>query len=559
MSRRLKIVAPKLLDRIRYGQSSLQNQVIDELLAGRLDRRAFLQHGSRLGLSLAVMSGTLGAVGLGGARRALAQGAPGATIRVAEITPSGRIDPVTVADQGGLLPLQLVGDFLVMDGPDLVLRPMLATEWSASEDGTVWTFKLREGVKFHDGSTMSADDVVASIKRLADPANGSNALSAFKGVLSPDGIRKVDDLTVEFTLEAPNGNFPYYLSTDNYNAIIVPADTDTAAFEETMIATGPFKRESYTPKVGATYVRNEDYWAGPALPARIELSFYDDLQPQVLGLLGGQIDVIQQVNVQGARPLLDNPAAKILRLKANTHRQVHMKTQSGPFADKRVRQAMALTIDRQKLVDGLFQGMASLGNDSPFAPVFPSTDESVPQRERDIEKAKALMAEAGASGGINVTLTTMQMQELPTLATLLKNFGAEIGINIDLKIEDVGAYYGDAVPGKSDWLDSEFGITDYGHRGTPNVFLSAPLLSTGTWNAAEFKNAEYDGLVADYIAAVDPATQKELAGKIQTLLLNETPIIFPYFYDYLSATGPTVEGVETTAMGQIFLNQATKA
>ncbi len=557
MSRLPNITAFKLLERLRQDRSELDNHVIGEFISGRIDRRAFLRHGSRLGLSAVLMSSALGTVGLAGLRPARAQGAPGATIRVAQITPSGAINPVTVADQGGLLPLQIVGDFLVMDGPDLVLRPMLATEWSANDDGTVWTFKLREGVKFHDGTTMTADDVVASIKRLADPANGSNALSAFKGVLSPEGIKKVDDLTVEFTLDAPNGNFPYYLSTDNYNAIIVPADTDPDAFEGSMIATGPFKRESYTPKVGATYVRNEDYWGGPPLPARVELSFYDDLQPQVLGLLGGQIDVIQQVNVQGARPLLDNPAAKILRLKSNAHRQVHMKTQSGPFADKRVRQALALTLDRQKLVDGLFQGMASVGNDSPFAPVFPSTDTSVPQRTRDVEKAKALMAEAGASS-LTTTLTTMQMQELPTLATLIKNFGAEIGINIDLKIEDVGAYYGDAVPGKSDWLDSEFGITDYGHRGTPNVFLSAPLLSTGTWNSANFDNPTYDKLVADYIAAVDLETQTELAGQIQTLLLDETPIIFPYFYDYLSATAPSVEGVETTAMGQVFLTQATK-
>lgn len=557
MSRLPNSTALRLLERLRQDRSGLENHVIDELLAGRLDRRAFLRHGSRVGLSAALMSTALGTMGLAGASRAQAQGAPGATIRIAQITPSGAMNPVTVADQGGLLTLGLVGDFLAIDGPDLVLRPMLATEWSANDEGTVWTFKIREGVKFHDGSPLSADDVVASIGRLADPANGSNALSAFKGVLSPGGIKKVDDFTVEFTLDAPNGNFPYYLSSDNYNAIIIPKDADPAAFEGTMNATGPFKLESYTPKVGAVFVRNEDYWGGPAKPARLELSFYDDLQPQVLGLLGGQIDVIQQINVQGARPLLDNPAAKILRLEANTHRQVHMKTQSGPFADKRIREAMALTIDRQKLVDGLFQGMASVGNDSPFAPVFPSTDTTVPQRTRDIEKAKALMAEA-APGGITTTLTTMQMQELPTLATLLKNFGADVGINIDLKIEDVGAYYGDAVPGKSDWLDSEFGITDYGHRGTPNVFLSAPLLSDGTWNSANFNNAEYDKLVADYIAAVDLGVQTELAGKIQRLLLDETPIIFPYFYDYLSATGPTVEGIETTAMGHVFPFNATK-
>jgi peptide/nickel transport system substrate-binding protein len=538
----------------RQGRTELEHHVLDQLLNGQLDRRSFLMHGSRIGLSMAVMGGALQAAGFGPIGRAQAQGKPGATIRVGQITPAAAIDPVTIAEQGGLLLLPIVGDFLVLDGPDLKLRPMLATEWKPNADGSVWTFTLRKGVKFHSGQEMKADDVVASIQRLADPANGSNALSAFKGVLQKSGIKKVDDYTVEFTLDAPNGNFPYYLSSDNYNAIIIPADYK-GDFEKEMIGTGPFKLEKYTPKVGASFVRNEDYWAGPALPARVELNFYNDQQPQVLGLLGGQLDLLQQIVAQGSQSLFDNPAAKIIRLKANTHRQVHLKNK-GIFADKRVRQALALTLDRPALVKGLFRGLADVGNDSPFAPVFPSTDTSVPQRAKDLAKAKELMAQAGSKGG-EVTLTTMQMQELPALAAVIRNAANELGIKVNLKIEDVGAYYGDAVPGKSDWLDSEFGITDYGHRGTPNVFLTAPLLSTGTWNAAEFKNPEYDKLVGEYVSALDPAAQKSKAGAIQKLLLDETPVIFPYFYDYLTATGPTVSGVEPTAMGQMFLHKAT--
>ncbi|MCE7030128.1 ABC transporter substrate-binding protein [Jiella avicenniae] len=541
---------------LRFGRTDVQNHVIDELLAGRLDRRSFLRHGSRVGLSMALMAAAMKTAGLSTIGSALAQsGTPGGTIRVALIAPSGTIDPVTVADQYGLLVLQQVGDFLVLDGPDLVLQPMLATEWSPNEDGTVWTFKLRDDVKFHDGRTMTADDVVASIDRLADPENGSNALSAFKGVLSKGGTKKVDDHTVAFHLDAPNGNFPYYLSSDNYNAIILPADY-SGNFEAEMVGTGPFKLERYTPKVGATFVKNPDYWGGEPKLDRVEMSFYADQQPQVLALLGGQVDVVQQVTVQGSQSLFDNPAVKILELRSNAHRQIHMKTQSGPFADKRVRQAMALTLDRERLIQGLFRGMADIGNDSPFAPVFPSTDSTVEQRAKNIEKAKQLMAEAGTSG-FDTTFTTMSIQELPALASLIKNAAAEIGINVTLKIEDPGAYYGSAVPGKSDWLDSEFGMTDYGHRGIPNVFLTAPLKSDGTWNAANFQNSEYDKLVEDYVAALDLDAQKDAAGKIQRLLLDETPIIFPYFYNWLTATAPNVAGVQPTAMGQLFLKDAT--
>jgi peptide/nickel transport system substrate-binding protein len=217
---------------------------------------------------------------------------------------------------------------------------------------------------------MTADDVVASIDRLADPANGSNALSAFRGVLSKGGARKVDDMTVAFHLDGPNGNFPYYVSSDNYNAIIIPADYK-GDFEKTFPGTGPFRIEKYTPKVGASFVRNPDYWGGQVMPERTEFSFYADQQPQILALLGGQVDVVQQVVVQGAQGLFDNPAAKIIRLKSNAHRQVHMRCDTGPFADKRVRQALALTLDRPAIVRGLFRGMSDLGNDSPFSPLYP--------------------------------------------------------------------------------------------------------------------------------------------------------------------------------------------
>jgi peptide/nickel transport system substrate-binding protein len=232
-----------------------------------------------------------------------------------------------------------------------------------------------------------------------------------------------------------------------------------------------------------------------------------------------------------------------------------MRTDRPPFDKKEVRQAMALAIDREALVDGLLGGKADPGNDSPFAPVYPFTDTSVEQRTKDIEQAKQLIADAGAEGG-SAELSTFRDFELPDLAVLLQNAGKEIGLNIKLNITDQSTYYGDAVYGKSPWLDSVMGITDYGHRGVPNVYLVAPLTSEGTWNSAHFKNPTYDGLVADYIAALDLDSQRSVAGEIQNLLLDETPIIFPYFYYYLFAVKKEFAGVRETAMGHVDLKQA---
>ena len=163
-----------------------------------------------------------------------------------------------------------------------------------------------------------------------------------------------------------------------------------------------------------------------------------------------------------------------------------------PFKDKRVRQAMALLVNRQALVDGLLDTKSDPGNDSPFAPVFPSTDQDVPQREQDVRKAKELLAAAGMEDGFKVQLSGWNGFEMPDLAQLIQQDVRQAGITIDLSITDAATYYGDATFGNSRWLDSPMGITEYGHRGVPNVLLGAPLLSKGTWNGAHFKNPQYD-------------------------------------------------------------------
>lgn len=545
----------RLLDALRRGRSEHENHLIDGYVSGRVSRREFVRYGTVLGLSLPFLESVTAALGTLTASRAAQAQAAGGTIRVAQIVPAAAIDPVTIADGGGLTVLSYVAENLCLSGPDLTLRPVLAESWSPNKDGTVWTFKLRKGVKFHNGKPMNADDVVASIDRLADPKNGSNALSVFKGMLSKGGSRKVDDHTVEFHLEAANGNFPYALSTDNYNAVILPADY-AGDFEKTMVATGPFKLGQYTPKVGGSFLRNDDYWAGPVLPAGVDASFYSDYQPQILALQGGQVDIMQQVPVLQGVALLNDPNINIISRPSTAHEQVHMRNDVAPFTDKRVRRAVALCLDRPKLVQGLMKGKAVIGNDSPFAPAFPSTDKKVPQRKKNIEEAKKLMQAAGMADGFETTLTTEKYLEIPDYAVIIQNAVKPIGGKIELKILDQGAYYGDAVYGKSPWLDSHLGITDYGHRGVPNVFLQAPLRSDGTWNAAHFKNPEYDALVTDYIAALDLEAQRAVAGKIQRLLLDETPVIFAYFYDFLTATRKGATGVDPTAMGHLFLAQA---
>jgi len=558
------------LGQLREGQGEIANHIIDEFAAGRLSRRDFIRRGTVVGISVPLLGSILAACGSSGSSSSpsggssSAAGAPGAVIKAGIVTPTAAINPVTVADQGGLDMLAQTGEYLCLSTQTLTLKPVLATSWTPNSKADVWTFKIRSGVKFHNGQALTADDVVYTYQLHTNPKGGANALSAFGGVLTPAGVKKVDDFTVEFHLSAPNGNFPYLTSSDNYNMIILPKGYDPAKWESTFLGTGPFKFGSYTPKSGATFTRNESYWGKKALPASTQFTFYDTQNPMVLALTGGTIDVVGQFAVAGAQELLTG-SYNIIKLKSSAHRQLSMRNDKAPFTDARVRQAMALTLDRPAIVKALFQGFADVGNDSPFAPVYPSTNTSVAQRVKDIAKAKSLLAAAGHGSGFSTQLVTENFVEIPQYAQIIAQSAKEIGVNVSLKVESSSQYYGKATFGNSDWLDGTMSLVDYGHRGVPNVFLTSPLetynakTGTGTWNAAHFANAQYDKLVAQYIAASDLGTQKTLAGQIETLLLAQTPIIFGYFYNYLTATTKSVTGVYPTAVGHIFLYDAAKS
>jgi peptide/nickel transport system substrate-binding protein len=557
------------LDDLRTGRGPVAEHVIDEFVAGRLSRRQFLQRGTMIGLSVPLLGGLLEACGSSTSSTApssshAATGKAGATIKVGIGVPAAAINPITIADQGGLEMLGQVGEWLVFCDQGNNYHPWLATSWSANADATVWTFKIRQGVKFNDGTPMTVDDVVYSFKTQCDPKSSANALSVFGGTLTPAGVVKVDDTTVAFHLEQADGSFVDAVSPNNYNMIIVPNGYDYADYQKSFIGTGRFKMTSYTTNVGATFVRNPHYWGTPALPERTEWTFYAADPAVTAALQAGDLDCIDQFTL-ATGPQLLNGGFNVIALKASSHRELSMRNDIHPFTNKYVRQAIAYTLDRPATVAALFKGYASVGNDNPFAPVFRATDTTVPQRAKNLKLAKELLAKGGVPRGFSTSLLTENDEEIPHLAEIVKQAAAQIGVNINLTIETSTKYYGQAVFGKSDWLDGDMSLVDYGARAVPNLFLEAPLQSInaktgqGSWNAARFSNSTYDSLSKQFVAAVDLSTQRRLAGQIQRLLLDETPIIYPYFYDYLTATQKNVTGVYPTAIGELFLWNASKA
>jgi peptide/nickel transport system substrate-binding protein len=553
------------VDAIRADRSELENHIIDEYRAGYIGRREFIRRGAGVGMSLSMVGFLASACGsgddsdsdTGGSPATSEDVTPGGPIRWGLQAPASDLDPIKVNNQGALSVLGQSGEYLIYSDRELNPVPRLAESWKPNGDGSRWTFKIRQGVKYQDGKPMTAEDVAATFNLHADPDNGSNALSAFTGVLSKGGAQARDESTVVFELDAPNGNFPFTTSSDNYNLVILPKGFDPTTWSKNFMGTGPWKLEKYTPNVGVNYTKNPDYWdkERQPLPDRNEIKFYESENASILGIQGDEVDVLAQFSPVNGKALLTDQNITVIELRAAQHRQLHMRTDKEPFNDKRVRQAVALLINRDNIVKGLLEGKSDYGNDSPFAPVYPSTDKSVPQRKQDVEQAKALLSEAGASN-ISLELRGWNGFEMPQYAQLVQNDLKAAGIGVKLNFTDAGSYYGDAVYGKSPWLDSTFGLTEYGHRGAPNVYLGAPLKSDGTWNSAHFKNKEYDQLVTDYVAALDLQSQRTAAKKIQEMLLDEVPIVFAYFYFYLTATKPTIGGVVVSAMGHVDVSQA---
>ena len=562
------------IDSIRNTQGEIGNHVIDEFVSGRLSRRDFIRRGSIVGLSIPAIGALIAACGgsdsatdstLAAASDAAVTPVKGGTLIIASGTPSAasaNLDPVAVNDGNGLVLLAQVGQFLTMSNSDLTLSGSLATEWSPNSDATEWTFKLNPAAKFSDGAPVIAADVVATIERLINPDNASNALSAFQtGKLSPGGVVVVDDNTVLFKLDGSMGNFPYMVSSDNYNAIILPASvTDTSSFATGKIPTsGAFMIDTYDAVKGASFVPNPNYWGTAPFLDRVEVQFIDDLGARVTAFQAGDIDLIAQFPVIGGESLINNPDVNLIEIPSTAHYQIHMRTSKGAFADKRARQAMSMALDHQAIVDGLLQGKAKVANDTPFFTMFPSSGNG-PAREFNLEKAKALMAEV-APNGFDVTLYSWATMEIPDLAVLIQNAGKELGVNVKIELRD--DYYDSYwVSWDANTPGSDLGITDYGHRGVPDVFLNAPLLSVdkgGVWNAAEFANAGYDAAVAAYTASVDLQTQQKAALEIQTILQDESPLMIPYNFNFMSAAQKNVSGVTNSGMGQVYTENASKS
>ena len=563
----------RVFDRARRQVGPLELDLVESYAKGILPRREFVRRATVIGLSVPFISaiisacgsdddgGSSGSAGTSGGTgtqpAGTGAGTAGGTIKVASQKPAGPLDPIAMQDLGSYGIVAQCFEFLCTLG-DGDIGPGLAEDWSPNDDGSVWTFNLRQGVKWQDGSDFTSADVAATMDRLVAAGN-----SGLKGVIEEGAVDSSDPNVAVFTLTGPNGNFPYLVSVYNAQTPITPVSYESGTtLDGSPNGTGPFKLENYDAATGATFVRNDTWWGGQTPLDGTEWLFFDDLGTMVTTTTAGEADAIVQFQVIGGDALFSDTNFNVLAFQAATHRQIWMRCDTGQFADKRVRQALALTFDRDQMITTLFRDKADLANDHVIAPFYPFFFDGTPQRTKDIDKAKALLAEVGTPN-IKAVLHAGDLQEIPQLAQIIQVGAKEAGFDLEIAVESLDTFYG------AQWCPeepadppcsgaAELGIVDYGHRATPDVYLNAALATGGVWNSSQYSSAEFDGAFKEYQESVGVEAQIAACEKIQTILVEDTPIGLPYFYNYLSGHSKKFQGVRVSALGQMFLDQASQ-
>ena len=565
-----------IFDRLRRGASPVELELTEAFAQGRITRRAFVQRGSVIGLSVAFMGSVIAACGSDGKSKTATTAAgataasttaasttaagtasagaikQGGTLRIASQKPAGPLDPVAMADLGTYTPVVTAFEYLV-DILGAEVRPMLAESWKPNADGSVWTFSLRKGVKWHDGTAFTAADVVATMDRLS--------ASNLKAYIKAGSTKAVDDFTVEITLNSPDGQFPQQVGAYNPQSVITPKDYVLGTtLDKRMTGTGAFKMTKYDPAIGATFEANTDWWGGKPYLDKLEFLFSEDIATQIAGLQGGAADAIVQFSVLGGDALLNDSNMVVETIHGSAHRQIWMNTREGNYTDVKVRQAIALGIDRQALIDTVLKGKGDIGNDHPISPIYPFFDATLPQRKRDVEKAKQLLKDAGKEG-LEATMYFPNLQEIPQLAQLVQSQLKDIGMKVALQQEKnvdgdewCKVYDSKVEPAGCDG-GMDFGIVDYGPRGVPDVYL-VKAYATGEWNSAHYISEPFRAAVKKYQSSLDLDGQKAAIKDIQKIANTDVPYAIPYFYNTLLAHTKKVTGIVATGLGHFYCGKA---
>ncbi|MNB65214.1 Glutathione-binding protein GsiB precursor [compost metagenome] len=409
----------------------------------------------------------------------------------------------------------------------------LAESWETSEDGKTWTFKLKQGVKFHDGEELNAAAVKKSFDRLT---NKDNALAQYASFSMITETKVIDDDTVSLTTQEPFGAFANVLASTSAS-ILNPKAIDTYGKElgksaEATIGSGPYKILEWKKDQQIVLERNEDYYGEKGVTKTIVYKPIPEAASRVMALETGEVDVIQQIPANELKRLESTDGIEIVKAPSNNQRQFRFNLAKKPFDDARVRQAVSYAINRQEILDNVVPGLGELSTSSLAKVTWGYTDLGVIPYDPD--KAKKLLAEAGYPNGFKTTITTTEryiqgVELAEALSAQLKKVGIEASIVVKEWSEIVQEWSG-LTP---DEFNQEIFImgaapsTLEADKGMRTIYSTAP---TNEQNYGFYSNKEFDEVMLQAMKEIDPEKRKALYKRAQEIVYIEDPVAF-WLYD----------------------------
>jgi peptide/nickel transport system substrate-binding protein len=443
----------------------------------------------------------------------------GGTLRVAFPGTPGQLDPALYTTSEDYAIGFSVYNGLVWVDHTLTPQPDLAESWTASDDLLTWTFKLKEGIKFQHGTPFTADDVVYTFERILDEALGS----PFRSVIAfVDRVEKVDDYTVNLHLNTPSADLDTILGQTQ--ARIVPHDRTAEQLAEEPLGTGPFTMKEYVPGDHTTLVRKEGYWQ-EGLPYLDEVRhvYMPEEATQIAALTGGSIDIMFQLGFENISTVEEHADTVVGEARSGLYQDIVMRVTEEPFTDNRVRLALKYCVDRPGVRQVVLQGRGDLGNDHPIPPINPFWA-AIRIRERNIEKAKELLAEAGYADGLDITLITSPVRPgLVEYAVAFQEMVKPAGVNVKVERVPADGYWSEY------WMKVPLCMSNWNLRATADETLSTAYHSEAKWNESDFRSPELDRLIEEARGEKDHEKRKELYAQAQKLLSEEGGVIISYF------------------------------
>jgi peptide/nickel transport system substrate-binding protein len=459
------------------------------------------------------------------------------SVAAGDAATSENLDPQRVWNQNhDFFYTPAVWETLVLATADWNLVPVLATSWTPNSDATVWTFKMRPGVTWHDGKPLTAQDAAWSIKRILDPGLANPVLGVLSPVLDISGIRAVDSQTLQLHLNYPHDLLPIVFAQSG--AEIVQAGSNPTHYTAaTAVGTGPFVMKSFAAGQSWEVVRNPTYWQKglPYLDGMSGVSIPDPTG-MVQAVASGASHVASSMNYSQLATLSGSDASTY-KVPASHDVYIIMDTRSKPFDDNRVRMALKLAMDRQTIINTAYAGDATGTSDTPTPSSDPLYPRALGVRPQNIAAAKSLLSDAGYSSGLRLQLYTGDLVGgMVDMATVFAQTVAPAGIQVSITEHPAATYF------EQIWLQRPFYVSWIAARH-PVVRVPMTLTTNAAWQETHLLHTPVDSLLKQAVNA-HGQQQDALIGQMLTWIADNQGYICPAFPNWDFPAKKQVQGLQ---------------